>query len=220
MTCWASTQRETAVRCPAQSLAPLLSCESNRDLPVLGEQVSGRLDLAANTDASATSPSSADEHRSGRDGRDSQPTRLPASGHLNALPAPGWRSMPTCLRHESTQISNANRLLQPPSICFAMCDSRSDMPLCTCDPIPGTSASVDVCWSRLRYIHHDTQSPGRSCTPECVRKRMSAHMQPSLTPHRARYTLGRWSQIRSNDATTGNHAGCQQMSSMCVGAPS
>ena len=127
MTFWASTQRETAVRCPAQSLAPLLSCESKRDSPVLGEQVSGRLDLAANTDASATSPSSADEHRSGRDGRDSQPTRLPASGHLNALPAPGWRSMPTCLRHESTQISNANRLLQPPSICFAMCDSRVTM---------------------------------------------------------------------------------------------
>ena len=111
----------------AQSLAPPLSCESKRDSPVLGEQVPGRLDLAANTDASATSPSSDDDHRSSRDGGDSQPTRLPASGHLNALPAPGWRSMPTCLRHESTQISNANRLLQHPSICLAMCDSRVTM---------------------------------------------------------------------------------------------
>jgi hypothetical protein len=112
------------VGCPAQSLAPLLSCESKRDSPVLGEQAPGRIDLAASTDASATSPSSDDQQRSGRDGGGTQPTRLPASGHSNALPAPGSQSMSTCLRPESTQISNANRLPQHPSISFAMCDSR------------------------------------------------------------------------------------------------
>jgi hypothetical protein len=92
------------VRWRAQSHAPPLFCESKRGSPVLAEQVSLSIDLAASTGAIYSSPSSNEQPRDDRDGGGSQLTRFAASGHLDTNPTPGWQMMTTRHRPDSTQI--------------------------------------------------------------------------------------------------------------------